>query len=169
MHEFYRRRDPCASPLWKLMDGHLAEFERVYPQRYEQKYGFWSETKGRLLRSSRWRRMGKLSTSPLMSSWPIFEFPVCPGTDGQAEPLTFRHFPCFNPPLPRRSSAVTAGKERAFAGKNSWVFLCPCLTLLSPLVVSPHDEKKIFISQVGYGYIRNIPAGKRAHYLEDWI
>lgn len=37
---FYRRRNPFSSPLWKLLDKHYDEFESVYPERYEVKYGY---------------------------------------------------------------------------------------------------------------------------------
>ena len=39
--EFHRRREPSASPFWRIVDAHYAEFERVYPRRYSPKYGFW--------------------------------------------------------------------------------------------------------------------------------
>lgn len=38
---FYHRRDPFASPLWKIVDQYYDEFERVYPERYEKTYGYW--------------------------------------------------------------------------------------------------------------------------------
>lgn len=37
----YRPRDHTASPLWQLLDRHFDEFERVYDDRYADKYGFW--------------------------------------------------------------------------------------------------------------------------------
>jgi len=37
----YLRRDPEASPFYKLVTEHFDEFERVYPQRYELRFGFW--------------------------------------------------------------------------------------------------------------------------------
>ena len=39
--KFYRRRDPFASPLWKVVNRYYDEFERVYPERYEKTYGYW--------------------------------------------------------------------------------------------------------------------------------
>jgi len=38
---FYHPRNPRASPLFRLLEEHYAEFERVYPERYQQRYGFW--------------------------------------------------------------------------------------------------------------------------------
>jgi len=38
---FYHRRDPFASPLWKVVDRYYDEFERVYSERYVGTYGFW--------------------------------------------------------------------------------------------------------------------------------
>ena len=37
----YRPRRPCESPLWRLLDQHYDEFQRVYDQRYQKRYGFW--------------------------------------------------------------------------------------------------------------------------------
>jgi hypothetical protein len=37
---FCSRRNPFASPFWKIVDASFAEFERIYPERYAQKYGF---------------------------------------------------------------------------------------------------------------------------------
>ena len=39
--KFYRRRDPEASPFYKLVTDHFDEFERVYPERYGMRFGFW--------------------------------------------------------------------------------------------------------------------------------
>ncbi len=38
---FYRPRDPRASPVYRLFESHFDEFERVYPERYQKRYGFW--------------------------------------------------------------------------------------------------------------------------------
>jgi len=38
---FYRPRNPRASPLFRLLEEHYDAFERVYPERYQQRYGFW--------------------------------------------------------------------------------------------------------------------------------
>jgi hypothetical protein len=38
---FYRRRTPRESPLFQLLEQHFDEFERVYPDRYQERYGFW--------------------------------------------------------------------------------------------------------------------------------
>ncbi len=37
----FRPRRPRASPLHRLLDGHFQEFERVYDERYQKRYGFW--------------------------------------------------------------------------------------------------------------------------------
>lgn len=37
----YRSRDPEASPFYKLVADYFDEFERVYPQRYGLRFGFW--------------------------------------------------------------------------------------------------------------------------------
>ena len=37
---FYHPRNPRASPLFRLLEEHYEEFERVYPERYQQRYGF---------------------------------------------------------------------------------------------------------------------------------
>ena len=37
----YRPRRPRDSPLYQLVDRHFHEFERVYPDRYQKRYGFW--------------------------------------------------------------------------------------------------------------------------------
>jgi len=39
--KFYRRRDPEASPFFKVVSGHFDEFERLYPERFQKRYGFW--------------------------------------------------------------------------------------------------------------------------------
>ena len=38
---FYRRRTPRESPLFQLLEQHFDEFERVYPDRYQERYGFF--------------------------------------------------------------------------------------------------------------------------------
>jgi len=38
---FYRPRDHEASPFFKIVRDHFDEFERVYPERFQQRYGFW--------------------------------------------------------------------------------------------------------------------------------
>ena len=38
---FYNRRNPSDSPFWKIVAAHYDEFERVYPERYGAKYGFY--------------------------------------------------------------------------------------------------------------------------------
>jgi hypothetical protein len=35
--QFYSRRNPSASPFWKIVAAHYDEFERVYPERYGAK------------------------------------------------------------------------------------------------------------------------------------
>jgi hypothetical protein len=37
---FYRRRTPRESPLFQLLEQHFDEFERVYLDRYQERYGF---------------------------------------------------------------------------------------------------------------------------------
>jgi len=37
----YRPRDPQASELWRLLDGHFETFREVYTERFGDKYGFW--------------------------------------------------------------------------------------------------------------------------------
>jgi len=37
----YRPRQPRASPLFRLVESHFDQFQRVYPDRYQEKYGFW--------------------------------------------------------------------------------------------------------------------------------
>jgi Putative transposase/Transposase zinc-binding domain len=39
--KFYRPRDHAASPFFKIVRDHFDEFERVYPERYQDRYGFW--------------------------------------------------------------------------------------------------------------------------------
>ena len=39
--KFYRPRDHAASPFFKIVRDHFDEFEKVYPQRYQERYGFW--------------------------------------------------------------------------------------------------------------------------------
>ena len=38
---FYRPRQPWDSPLYRLIEEHYEEFERVYPDRFQARYGFW--------------------------------------------------------------------------------------------------------------------------------
>ena len=35
------RRRPRASPLHRLLDGYFRQFEQVYDERYQKRYGFW--------------------------------------------------------------------------------------------------------------------------------
>ena len=37
----YRPRRPRASPLWRMLDRYFDEFQRVYDERYQKRYGFW--------------------------------------------------------------------------------------------------------------------------------
>jgi len=37
----YRPRNAQASPLYRLVEGHFDELERVWEERYEREYGFW--------------------------------------------------------------------------------------------------------------------------------
>jgi hypothetical protein len=38
---FYRPRDHEVSPFFKVVRNRFDEFERVYPERYQERYGFW--------------------------------------------------------------------------------------------------------------------------------
>jgi hypothetical protein len=38
---FYRPRNPEESPVHRILVDHFDEFERVYPDRYQERYGFW--------------------------------------------------------------------------------------------------------------------------------
>ena len=37
----YRPRRPRASALHLLLDGYFRQFQQVYDERYQQRYGFW--------------------------------------------------------------------------------------------------------------------------------
>ncbi len=37
----YRPRNPEASPFFRLVREHFDEFERVYAERFQPKYGYW--------------------------------------------------------------------------------------------------------------------------------
>lgn len=39
--EFYRPRNHAASPFFKVVRDHFDEFESVYPEKYQARYGFW--------------------------------------------------------------------------------------------------------------------------------
>ncbi len=38
---FYRPRNHEASPFFKIVRDRFDEFERVYPERYQERYGYW--------------------------------------------------------------------------------------------------------------------------------
>jgi hypothetical protein len=38
---FYRPRDHEASPFFKVVREHFDKFERLYPERFQEKYGYW--------------------------------------------------------------------------------------------------------------------------------
>ena len=38
---FYRPRQPGDSPLYRLVEEHYEDFEQVYPDRFQARYGFW--------------------------------------------------------------------------------------------------------------------------------
>ena len=38
---FYRPRQPWDSPLYRLLEEHYEDFEQVYPDRFQARYGFW--------------------------------------------------------------------------------------------------------------------------------
>jgi hypothetical protein len=39
--KFYRPRDHEASPFFRIVRDHFYEFEKMYPQRYQERYGYW--------------------------------------------------------------------------------------------------------------------------------
>jgi hypothetical protein len=39
--KFYRPRDHEASPFFKIVRDYFDEFEKVYPERYQERYGYW--------------------------------------------------------------------------------------------------------------------------------
>ncbi len=39
--KFYRPRDHEASPFFKIVRDRFEEFESVYPERFQQRYGYW--------------------------------------------------------------------------------------------------------------------------------
>nr|MCU0608822.1 transposase [Chitinispirillaceae bacterium] len=39
--KFYHPRDHAASPFFRIVRDHFAEFEKVYPERFRHIYGFW--------------------------------------------------------------------------------------------------------------------------------
>jgi len=39
--KFYRPRDHEASPFFKIVSEHFDEFERIYPGKYQELYGYW--------------------------------------------------------------------------------------------------------------------------------
>ena len=39
--KFYRPRDHEASPFFKVVRDYFDEFERVYPEKYQERYGYW--------------------------------------------------------------------------------------------------------------------------------
>jgi hypothetical protein len=39
--KFYRPRDHATSPFFKVVRDHFDEFERVYPEKFQTKYGYW--------------------------------------------------------------------------------------------------------------------------------
>jgi len=38
---FYQHRDHAASPFFKVVREYFDDFEKVYPQRYQERYGYW--------------------------------------------------------------------------------------------------------------------------------
>ena len=44
--EFYQPRKPQESSFYQLVDQYYDEFERIYPEQYEKKYGFWRHVIG---------------------------------------------------------------------------------------------------------------------------
>jgi len=39
--QFYRPRNPEASPFYTIVRDYFNEFEQVYPERYGLRFGFW--------------------------------------------------------------------------------------------------------------------------------
>ncbi len=39
--KIYHHRSPESSPFFKVVSQYFSEFERVYSQKFEAKYGFW--------------------------------------------------------------------------------------------------------------------------------
>jgi hypothetical protein len=39
--KLYRTRDPEASPFFTLVRDYFDEFEQVYPEQFQQQYGYW--------------------------------------------------------------------------------------------------------------------------------
>jgi hypothetical protein len=54
----YRPREPRASPLYRLIERYYPEFERVYDERYERRFGRWRPVIGQVCR--RFLRCGDL-------------------------------------------------------------------------------------------------------------
>jgi ribosomal protein S27E len=47
---FYRPRRPRQSPLYRVIERYLPEFERIYNDRYERRYGTWRPVIGEVAR-----------------------------------------------------------------------------------------------------------------------
>ncbi|OGJ91477.1 MAG: hypothetical protein A2268_00570 [Candidatus Raymondbacteria bacterium RifOxyA12_full_50_37] len=41
VQKVYRPREPDNSPFFKVITSHFEAFERLYPERFQGKYGFW--------------------------------------------------------------------------------------------------------------------------------
>jgi hypothetical protein len=46
----YQPRQPRQSPLYKLIERHFPEFQRIYKQRYQDRYGLWRPIIGEVVR-----------------------------------------------------------------------------------------------------------------------
>ena len=55
---FYQPRRPRASPLFRIVEEHFDEFQRVYPDRYQETYGFWRPATAKAV--SRYLKCGDL-------------------------------------------------------------------------------------------------------------
>ena len=64
----YRPRDPKASDLWRLLDGHFDTFREVYEERFQAKYGFWS-----IKSSTSFRRFTSTDVDRFLLYWPTFK------------------------------------------------------------------------------------------------
>ncbi|MCP3890583.1 MAG: hypothetical protein GY702_17180 [Desulfobulbaceae bacterium] len=48
--EIYRRRKPQGTSLWKLLNAYFVEFEEIYDELFQKKYGFYRPVISRVVR-----------------------------------------------------------------------------------------------------------------------
>ena len=60
LHSYHPRR-PRDSPLYKLVNDYFDEFQRSYPERYQERYGFWRPIIGEVVR--KFLRCGDLAAT----------------------------------------------------------------------------------------------------------